>query len=122
MKVAVAAAVLAAFLSGYALAQQQELLGPLDTAVNALLQASGVQNREASRVVPVVDSSGISSGFAQIVGTQQRLRAVKAVFAISTQGTQAWSISAFVPVTSITRGGAPHRAYGVSVDALIDRH
>lgn len=122
MKVAIGAALLAAFLSGFAYAQQSELLGPLNTAVNALMQAAGVENRQASRVVPVVDSLGVSNGFAQIVGPAKSVSSVKAVLAIQSGGGEAWSITGFVPVTGVNRAGAPHRAYGVSIDALIDRH
>jgi hypothetical protein len=121
MKVAVTTAILAAFLCGFAAAQQSELLGPLNTGVNALLQAAGVANREASRVVPIVDSVGVSNGFAQIVGTQRNVNAVKAVLAVETHGGETWSITGFVPVTSVNRGGTPHRAYGVAIDAVIDR-
>lgn len=122
MKVAIIAALLAAFAFGFAAAQQSELLGPLNTGVNALFEAAGVPNRGAGKVVPIVTSGGAPAGYAQIVGTQTAVNATKAVVQVSTSYGGAWSISALIPVTAIARSGGMHRAPGVAVDAVINAH
>lgn len=121
MKVAFIAALLAAFTFGFATAQQQELLSALNTGVNAMLQAAGVGNSGATRVVPIVTPGGIVTGYAQIAGTQSAVNAAKAVVQLHTDYGGAWSISALVPVTNVTRtSGAMHRASGVAIDAVIN--
>jgi hypothetical protein len=121
MKVAFIAAIFAAFAFGFATAQQPELLGALNTGVNTLLQAAGVGNSTASRVVPIETPGGIVTGYAQIVGAQKAVNATKAVVQLHTDYGGAWSISALVPVTSVTRtAGTMHRAYGVAIGAVIN--
>ncbi len=123
MKVAVIAALVAAFAGGYAAAQQPELLEPLNTGVNALLQAAGAGNSGASKVVPIVGQGGGVAGYAQIVGAPNAVNATKAVVQLQTQYGGAWSITALVPVTSVKRSsGAMHRTSGVAVDAVINTH
>jgi hypothetical protein len=123
MKVAFAAALLAAFAGGFAAAQQPALLDPLNTGVNALLQAAGVGNAGASKVVPIVNQAGMTSGYAQIVGATNAVNATKAVVQLQTQFGASWSVTALVPVTSVKRSsGAMHRAPGVAVDAVISTH
>lgn len=120
MKSIVLAAVLAAFAGGFAAAQQSEILAPLDQAVNTMLSAAGVPNHDASRVVPVVSTGGIASGYAQIVGSQARVAATRAVVKISTAAPNGWTITTLVPVSVVSRSnGTMHRVYGVAVDALV---
>lgn len=118
MKVAFIAAVLAAFAFGLGVAQQSALLEPLNTGVNTLLQAAGVPNRGAARVVPVVSETGGTRGYAQIVGPEKAVRETKAVVALQAPGGTA-NITALIPVTSV-KSGAMNRANGVAVDAVID--
>lgn len=120
MKILVLAGALAAFAAGFASAQQSEILAPLDQAVNAVLSAAGVPNRDATRVVPVVTSGGAQAGYAQIVGPQARVAATRAVVKISTSAPNGWTFDTLVPVSVVKRGsGAMHREYGVAVDALV---
>lgn len=121
MKVAVLAVTLAACTAGFALAQQSQILRPLDQAVNAMLSAAGVPNRDATRVVPVESAGGAVDGYAQIVGPQARVAATRAVLRITTTSPNGWTIQALVPVTSVSRAsGTLHRAYGVAIDALVN--
>ena len=123
MKVAVLFALLCAFAAGFAVAQQSVLLDPLNTGVNALLQAAGTGNSGASRVVPVETQSGAPAGYAQVVGSPDGVNATKAVVELQTQFGGSWSIDALVPVTSVKPGSsAIHRARGVAVDAVINAH
>jgi spore maturation protein SpmB len=122
MKVALIAAVLAAFAFGFGIAQQSALLEPLNTGVNSLLEAAGVPNRTAARVVPIVAAGGGTRGYAQIVGPENAVRQTKAIVALQAQGGTA-NITALIPVTSVDRkSGAMKRANGVAVDAVIDTH
>jgi hypothetical protein len=117
------AALLAAFAAGYASAQQPELLGALNTGVNALLEASGVPTRAAARVVPIVSTGGAPAGYAQIVGPGAAVRATKAVISLQTLAANAGTIVALIPVSSVNRkNGALQRVSGVAVDAVIDAH
>ncbi len=120
MKIAVLTIALAAFAAGFAAAGQAEILAPLDQAVNAMLTAAGVPNHDSSRVVPVVGSGGVTTGYAQIVGPQARVAATRAVVKISSAAPNGWTIETLVPVSAVGRGtGAMHREYGVAVDALV---
>lgn len=120
MKVVVLAVALAAFAAGFAAAQQREILAPLDQAVNAMLSAAGTPNREATRVVPIVSGTA-TAGYAQIAGPKARVAATRAVMKISTTSASGWTIDALIPVTVVSRnGGAIHRQYGVSVDAIVN--
>ncbi|HLI95693.1 MAG TPA: hypothetical protein VKT72_06350 [Candidatus Baltobacteraceae bacterium] len=120
MKVAVFIALFAMLAAGFAGAQQNELLAPLDQAVNAMLEAAGAPSRDATRVVPIESSGGAVNGYAQIVGTASRVAATRAVVKISTSAPNGWRIDALVPVSSVSRStGRLHREYGVAVDALV---
>jgi hypothetical protein len=120
MKIAVLAAVLAVFAAAVASAQQSEILVPLDQAVNAVLSAAGVSNRDATRVVPIVTAGGVTAGYAQVAGPQARVAATRAVVKVSTTAPNGWTIDALVPVSVVSRnGGTMHRVYGVGVDALV---
>lgn len=121
MKVLIITVVLAAFTAGFSAAQQSEILGPLDQAVNALFSAAGVPNRDTTRVVPIESVGGTVNGYAQIAGPQSRVAATRAVIQISTSSANGWSIDALVPVSSVSRsGGTLHREYGVAVDAIVN--
>lgn len=120
MKMFALAAVLAALTAGFAAAAQAETLAPVDQAVNAMLTAAGVANREASRVVPIVSAGGATTGYAQVVGPQARVASTRAVVMISSTSPNGWRIDTLVPVRVVSRtGGAMHREYGVAVDALV---
>lgn len=120
MKTIVLSVALAACAAAAAAAQQSEILAPLDRAVNAVLSAAGVSNREATRVVPVVGTGGATGQYAQIVGTQARVGSTRAVVKVSTIAPNGWTIDTYVPVSIVSRsGGAMHRVYGVAVDALV---
>lgn len=122
MKMLVLAAALALLTAGFAAGAQSEILAPLDQAVNAMLGAAGVPNRDATRVVPIVGSGGETAGYAQIVGPRAQVAATRAVVKISTAAPNGWTIDAFVPVSTVSRSsGAMHRQYGVAVDAIVGR-
>jgi hypothetical protein len=122
MKVIAMIAILTALLASVAGAQQSELLEPLNTGVNALLEAAGAPNRLANRVVPIVTSGGANVGMAQIVGPQSSIDATRAVLEVRSAFGSAWNVQALIPVTSVGRNGAIHRQYGVGVDAVIGMH
>jgi hypothetical protein len=120
MRSVLLAVALAASAAGIATAQQSEILAPLDQAVNAVLSAAGVPNRDATRVVPVVAAGGATAGYVQIVGPQARVAATRAVVKVSTTAPNGWTIDTLVPVSAVSRsGGTMHRVYGVGVDALV---
>jgi len=120
MKIVVLAVALAACAAGFASAQQSEILAPLDQAVNAVLSAAGVPNRDATRVVPIVTAGGAQAGYAQIVGPKAEVTATRAVVKISTTAPNGWTFDTLVPVSVVKRGsGQMHREYGVAVDALV---
>lgn len=107
--------------AGLAVAAQSEILAPLDQAVNAMFDAAGAPNRDATRVVPIVSSGGQTAGYAQIVGPRAQVAATRAVVKISTASANGWTIDAFVPVSTVSRSsGAMHREYGVAVDAIVN--
>jgi len=121
MKSVILAVALAALTAGLAVAQQNEILSPLNSAVDAMFSAAGVPNRDAARVVPIVAAGGATVGYAQIVGPQARVAATRAVVRISTTAPNGWTIHALVPVSTVGRAsGAMHRVYGVAVDALVN--
>jgi hypothetical protein len=120
MKVAVSLLALALATAAFA-AAQNEMLSPMSTAVNALMEAAGVPNAQANRVVPIVTSGGATVGYAQIIGPQRGVDAVKAVVQIQAPGTGPWSVAALVPVTKVDRGtGTMTRAAGVGIDGLVN--
>lgn len=99
---------------------QNELLAPVDDAINAALNAAGAPNRDTTRVVPLVSASGVTRGYAQIVGARSRVAAARAVIQISSVAPNGWTMDMLVPVTTVGRtGGSIHRAYGVAVDAVV---
>jgi hypothetical protein len=120
MKTVLVAAILTALLAAYAIAQENAMLAPLDTGVNALLQAAGVPNQSATKVVPIVTSGGAKAGFAQIAGTRENVEHTHAVVELRSQFGGTWQVRALVPVTSVSPGGTIHRRYGVTVDAVIN--
>jgi hypothetical protein len=119
MKRAILTAILAVSLAAYALAQQNVMLAPLDSGVNALLQAAGAPNTTATKIVPIVTSGGAKAGFAQVIGRQSTVDQTRAVVEIRTQFGGAWDVQALLPVTAVSAGGTIHRAPGVAVDAVI---
>lgn len=109
---------------GYAV----EALGPqINDFVNALMLNNRVENREKTKVVPILSIGiGFSQpgsafiGAAQVSGPEEALLAVKAVAQIEGTFTDA-RIKALVPVDSLNPiPGNFHRVYGVGVTALID--
>lgn len=91
----------------------------LNTGANAVFEAAGAPNRDATKIVPVVAQGGGSRGYAQITGPAQALKSTAAVVEINT--ATAWSITAFIPVSKIdASSGTFHRVYGVAVDALVN--
>ena len=120
MKTVLFAAALAASTAGIAAAGQSEILAPLDRAVNALLTAAAVPNREETRVVPIVEAGGATSGYAQIVGTHAALAATRAVVDVSRATPGAGTIELLIPVSTVKRSnGTMQREYGVAVDAIV---
>jgi hypothetical protein len=120
MRIALLTISLAVCAAAIAGAQQSAILAPLDQAVNAVLSAAGASNRDATRVVPVVTAEGAVAGYAQIVGSQGRVAATRAVLNVSTSTPHGWSIETLVPVSTVSRDGRMmHRVYGVAVDALV---
>jgi hypothetical protein len=119
MKTALITAILAAALAGYAYAQQDVMTAPLDSGVNALLQAAGAPNEGATKVVPIITTGGAKAGFAQIVGSQENVARTHAVVEIRSHFGGAWDVRALVAVSSVSRGGTVHRENGVAVDAVI---
>jgi hypothetical protein len=121
MKVFALTMLLAAAAAALAFGRQNELLTPLDQAVNAMLDAAGTPNRGISRVVPIVRSGGVPGGYAQIIGDRAAVAHTRAVLEISTAVPSGWSIDALIPVTTISRtSGTIHRSYGVAVDAIVN--
>lgn len=109
-----------AFGVGFAVARQHEVTLPIDAAVNAMLAAAGAPNHQATRVVPIENSGGLVSGYAQIVGTRSSVAATRAVVRISAPPASGWTVDAYIPVTGIDRhSGTIHRQYGVAIDALV---
>lgn len=101
-------------------APQSQVTGALNTAVNAMLDAAGSGNHQATKVVPIVTEGGGDAGFAQIVGSGSAVSRTNAVVEIARPAPGAGAISVLVPVSSVdTNGGTLHRVYGVGIDALI---
>lgn len=121
MKTMLLALALAVACAGFVAAQQREILAPLDQAVNAMFEAAGVPNRDATRVVPIESSGESISGYAQIAGPRAAVAATRAVVQISTTAPNGWTIQALIPVRSVNRQtGALQREYGVGVDAIVN--
>ena len=103
------------------LTTQSQVTGALNTAVNAMLDAAGSGNRQATKVVPIVTEGGGNAGFAQIVGSGSAVSRTNAVVEIARPAPGAGAISALIPVSAVdTAGGTFHRVYGVGIDALIN--
>jgi hypothetical protein len=97
------------------------LLGPLNDAANALFSAAGAANRQTTAVVPIVTSAGLQNGYAQIEGAPSNVRRVRAVVEVRSPSGGGWSITALVPVSTVSaRSAAIHRVYGVATDALVN--
>jgi hypothetical protein len=91
----------------------------LDSAVNAMLDAAGSGNHQATKVVPIETAQGGADGFAQIVGPGSEVRRTTAVIEIT--APSAFQISVLVPVSTFdASAGTFHRVYGVGVDALVN--
>lgn len=96
--------------------------------INTLMLNNRVENRETTKVVPIVSAGiGISSpggtylGAAQVSGPEEALAAVQAVVQIEATFSNTARVKALVPIDSLTPiPGSFHRVYGVGVTALVD--
>lgn len=90
----------------------------LDSAANAMFEASGVPNRAPTKVVPLVTAGGARAGFVQVAGDSKALARTSAV--VELRAGSPWQITAFVPVSRIDPGEISlKREYGVAVTALV---
>ncbi len=104
-------------------------LGPqINDSVNALMFNHRAENREQTKVVPILSLGvGISSpggayiGAAQVSGPEEALATVQAVTQIEATFSNAVRVRALIPIDSLSPlPGSFHRVYGVGVTALID--
>lgn|SRR5581483_7443891 len=106
-----------ALFAAAALGGSSPVTGALDSAANAMFEASGVPNRAPTKVVPLVTAGGARAGFVQVSGDSKALARTTAV--VELRAGSPWQITAFVPVSRIDPGGAGlKREYGVAVTAL----
>jgi len=96
---------------------------PLNDAVNTLTLNHGAENRDATKVVPILSvGKGGYIGMAQVTGPARRLDKVKAVGQLETDfgalGTK-FRIKALVPIASDNLKSFD-RVHGVGVSAVID--
>jgi hypothetical protein len=103
--------------------------GPqINNAINTLILNNHVENREMTKVVPIVSASvgvgtpgGAYIGAVQVQGPQAALDKVQAVAQIEGSFMNQIRLRALIPVDSLNPlPGKLHRVYGVGVTALID--
>ena len=94
---------------------------PLDDAINMVLFASGVANRNRTKVVPIIQLGGKTAiGAAQVSGPAATVAAVRAIAAIRGQWDNgAWQFDALIPVATADPMHGVKRVDGVGVDAII---
>lgn len=106
---------------GYVVNQYAE---PLNNFINTLLDNKGVKVREQTKVVPVL-SVGVGQasyiGAAQVSGTKDRLKKVKAVAQLEADFNSVFRVKALVPIDSTNpiQDGL-RRVPGIGVTAVID--
>lgn len=103
--------------------------GPqINSAINTLMLNNQAQNRELTKVVPIISVSvavggqgGGYIGAAQVQGPKAALDQVQAVAQIEGSFMSQIRLRGLVPVDSINPlAGKLHRVYGVGVTALVD--
>ena len=103
--------------------------GPqINDAINSLMLNSGAQNRELTKVVPILSlgvgigtPGGAYIGAAQVQGPKAALDQVQTVAQIEGSFSNALRLRGLVPVDSLNPlAGNLHRVYGVGVTALVD--
>ena len=101
----------------------------INSFVNTLMLNNAAQNREATKVVPILSvgvgivsgNPGSYIGAAQVQGPQAALDRVQAVAQIEGDFFSALRVKGLVPVDGLNPiPGHLHRVYGVGVTAIID--
>jgi hypothetical protein len=96
-------------------------MGPeLDKFINSILSSKGAQNREATRVVPVItfgDSTAV--GAVQITGDKDLIKKVRHVIAYEDKLHSKYRVKVYIP-SSHSNPLKLDRVYGVSVTAIIE--
>jgi hypothetical protein len=103
--------------------------GPqINTAINTLMLNNEAQNREMTKVVPILSvgvavgaPGGAYIGAAQVQGPAAAVNQVQAVAQIEGSFMGAVRLRGLIPVNSLNPlPGKLHRIYGVGVTALVD--
>lgn len=93
---------------------------PLNKFINTVASNKKVQNREMTKVVPIISlGSGGYVGAAQVIGRARLLDKVKAVAQIEAD-FHSFRAKVLIPVTSKKPLKDLKRVYGVGVSAVID--
>jgi len=95
---------------------------PLNAAINQLMLARGLANKDKTKVVPILTlGSAQYIGAAQVSGPAGAIDAVKAVVAYKgSWNNGVWTIDALVPVDTLNPVRGVKRVYGTGVDAIVN--
>lgn len=99
----------------------KEMAGPLNSFINTLLLNHGVENKEVTKVVPLLTlGEKTQIGLAQVQGPQESIDTVKSVFQIQARfgGHERYTVRAYIPSTS-SNPFKLDRVHGIGVTALI---
>ena len=92
----------------------------IDTFITSALGQRDAAARGATKVVPILSVGGGGYiGAAQVVGTPENVRPVKAVVQAEANLGD-FRAKMLIPVTTATPSGTPNRAKGVGVSAVIE--
>lgn len=98
-------------------------IGPeLNKFINTLMLNNKVENKEATKVVPIFTfGEGGEAGACQVTGPVEAVEQVRAVYAISGKftGKGRLNLQALIPTSSIDPTRLS-RVYGVGISAIID--
>ena len=98
-----------------------EMAGPLNDFINTLLLNNGVENKQFTKVVPVLTlGEKTQLGMAQIQGPKEQVDTVKSVFQIESRfgGHERYTVRAYIPSTS-SNPFKLDRVHGVGITALV---
>lgn len=96
-------------------------MGPeLDKFINNILASKGAQNREATRVVPVITfGEQTAVGAVQITGDKDLIKKVRHVIAYEDKLHNKYRVKVYIP-SSHSNPLKIDRVYGISVTAIIE--
>lgn len=99
----------------------QQFAKPLNDFINTLMLKNNVENKDTTKVVPILSlGKGGYVGAAQVIGKEEDVAKVNAVAQIEGDFSgRKFRVKALVPIDS-EKLSSFHRVYGVGISAVID--